>query len=452
VKPLSYNSVSRRFILRGIGASLALPFLPSLLPKEARAAGPGPCFVAFRQANGVSKQWDSAPERFWPRANGPLALGTTDADRAVNELKDYQSKVLILRNMDQANPTAHSCAAILTGFGIGQFPTCYARGESIDNRMARELHPGVEPLTFLCSTLAHASHGELSWRGNNSIRAAERDPSRAYARMVGATGVDAATQAKLVASRKSVNDLVREQVGALKNTPQLSAADGMRLQQHLDAVRDLERTLTCAVDASKQMELSRVPGVLNDPASLEFVAKLQIDVIALALSCGYTRVATLQMGGKNSNNRYNYNGTLLPAHHGLSHGNIAVGSEGDGAVNPNTFVQAMGLLHQVDRVHGRLFKYLLDRLSAYGIMDTTTSLWCNDIPYGAHTPYNNTPYIIAGGNGYFKTGQCLDVKGATHNKLLNSLLNSVGLRNGGQLIDNFGDPSLPKGELTIAKA
>jgi hypothetical protein len=65
---------------------------------------------------------------------------------------------------------------------------------------------------------------------------------------------------------------------------------------------------------------------------------------------------------------------------------------------------------------------------------------------GAGHITEDTPFILAGGaNGYFKRGQCIDA-GAPHNKLLNSLLNAVGVRNNGSLVDNFGDASNPRGE------
>jgi hypothetical protein len=459
--PLVFNKLSRRFFLRGAGSSVALPFLPSLLPREARAAVPNPGLIVFRQANGVQCQGYSI-ERFWPSALGPLALGTTDINRAVSELKDYQSKLLIIKNLDLANYQGHNDAFLLTGTsarpaGATDSSTAFGASESIDNRIARELHPGVDPLTFFCGIRTGYVDDKMSWRGSNDLRAGERDPKIAYSRMIAAGGVDAITQLRVSKARKSINDIVRAELTSLKMTPQISAEDSMRLQQHFDSVRDVERSLACAADASKSMQLDNATSILNNDAYIETIAKLQMDVVALSLSCGHTRVATMQMGGGNSHTRYTVNGTLQTTHHSISHNNI-VGAASDGSgpsmSNPDYAMvveRASLLLHQIDRLHGRLFKYLLDRLSAYGIMDSTTSVWCNHMAIGHHAS-RNTPFIIAGGNGYFKQGQCVDAQGALHNKLLNSLLNAVGLRNNGQLIVNFGNGTAPNGELTVAKA
>ncbi|HZH04246.1 MAG TPA: hypothetical protein VEY30_10700, partial [Myxococcaceae bacterium] len=97
--------MSRRWVLRGTGGvALGLPLLESLLPRNAFAqAGSRPRFAVFmRQANGVAQESGGEPERFFPRALGPIttaSLSTTDADRAVSELKDYAGKLLIVRGL-----------------------------------------------------------------------------------------------------------------------------------------------------------------------------------------------------------------------------------------------------------------------------------------------------------------------------------------------------------------
>jgi hypothetical protein len=270
--------------------------------------------------------------------------------------------------------------------------------------------------------------------------------------MMGTAGVDAATLIRLQNSRKSVNDLLRAEITALKNRPQLSSDDSLRLQQHFDSVRDVEVKLGCNVDTMKQQQLAGATTMLDNDDFIETVAKLQFDVIALAIACGDVRVATLQMGGGGSHTEFTdpRNGTRMFSYHGISHR-----IRGDGNFDPNIAIpNADQLHHQIDRIHARLFKYLLDRLSAYGVMDSTISIWCNDMSVGVGHNYNDVPFVIAGsGNGYLKQGQFMTAGGVMVNKLLNTLVNAVGVRNtDGSLITNFGDPALAPGELLSIKA
>jgi Protein of unknown function (DUF1552) len=451
-------TISRRFILRGMGASLALPFLPSLLPRGAQAAGAPPALIVFRQANGVqgANPAFQESERFYPRNFGPLALGTTDADRALGELKDFQSKLLVIGGLNISTMKLSGCAH---SHGINQLLTAslptgggdksLGTHESIDNRIARELHPGVEPLAFYCSPNYEAIPSGLSYRGPRNIRGGERDPSLVFASLMGSVGVDDATQARLLATRKSINDLMRNELKELQSSAQLSSVDQERLKQHVDSIRDVERKLTCALDASKQQQLAGAGSLLDDDTKVETIAQLQMDVMVLAVACGNIRAATMQMGGGGSHTRFTINGKRLEPFHGISH---RTADFGDGATTgPNA--SSAEKHHQIDRLHARLFRYLLTQMQAQGILDSSVALWCNDMRTGPQHFYDNVPFILGGSaNGYFKQGQYINAGGVLHNRLLNSLLNAVGLRNGGALIDNFGDGSAPNGQLTDALA
>jgi hypothetical protein len=118
---------------------------------------------------------------------------------------------------------------------------------------------------------------------------------------------------------------------------------------------------------------------------------------------------------------------------------------------------AQELHHQIDRIHARLFKHLLDRLSSYELgsgtlLDHGVAVWLNDNADKFHG-VRKVPYILAGGAaGYLKTGQFVDVK-ITNNKLLNTIGAAVGCTNGqGGPLDDFGDEGLEGGlvDLIIA--
>ena len=89
-------------------------------------------------------------------------------------------------------------------------------------------------------------------------------------------------------------------------------------------------------------------------------------------------------------------------------------------------------------------------MNDYGILDRGVSVFCNDLGNGPSHSYTNVPFILAGSaNGFLKTGQFIDFGQVYHNKLLNTIINAVGLRHeDGTYIDNFGDDSLPTGILS----
>ena len=174
------------------------------------------------------------------------------------------------------------------------------------------------------------------------------------------------------------------------------------------------------------------------------VAKMHCDLIALAFSCDFARAATLQIGDGNDSTQYTINGVTLPYFHQISHRIYGDGSEGD------PIVGAVDMHHDIDRLFLQIFKHLLDRLDSYGILDQSIAVNVNDLGAGVSHSFSNLPWIIAGaGDGLLKQGQFVDVGGAYHNRLLNTLISAVGIRDGGgDLVSDFGDPSLPGGTLS----
>ena len=145
--------------------------------------------------------------------------------------------------------------------------------------------------------------------------------------------------------------------------------------------------------------------------------------------------------------RYYVDGVLQNTFHRISHRIDSDGSEGTPIANADL------LHHGIDKLFAAMFKKFLDRLAAYpgpsggSLLDDSVVVWTNDLANGPPHSYSNVPWVIAGGaGGYLKTGQYIDAGNVTHNKLLNTLINAVGIRNsGGSTYDSFGDPSLAKG-------
>ncbi|MEP7122791.1 MAG: DUF1552 domain-containing protein [Byssovorax sp.] len=447
--------IQRRHFLRGLGgAIIALPFLETFAQKGALAAGPPPFAIFMRQANGVVQKTDE-PDTFWPTKMGQLTKAgmLADGDQAVNVLAEYADKLLVVQGVDfgfPGNGCGHSGGGnqCLTAAKVSDTPSgneSLSMGESIDNRIATELQPtGVEPLTLYAGKMSGYINEVLSYRGPKMLRSAERDPFVAYTKLFGAQNIDAAALERLKAARSSVNDLVRGEMKSLMGRTDLSAADRARLQLHFDSIRDLEVKMACALPDMRLAEMQAIQPTVGTSDNVQTVTKMQMDIIALAVSCGSVRAATLQVGDGNDSTEYTISGQKQYSYHWISHR-----IQSDGA-NGTPIDNGAALHHEIDKIHGNLFKYLLDRLASYQIgggtlLDSGVAVWTNDLADKYHS-YSNVPYILAGGaNGFLKTGQHIDAGGVTNNKMWNVVGSAVGCRNNGKLLDNFGDASLDPG-------
>lgn len=453
----SKPEVSRRMVLRGLGgAVLALPLLESIKPAGAATAAPAHPIVLLRQANGVVQADNGEPERFWPRNTGTLtqaSLSGADADRAVSELASYADRLLLVKGTKFAFPgngCGHSGGGnqVLTAAQVSVDPAgnrSLGMGESIDNYVARHFaNNGGEPIALYTGPRYGYIEEVMSYRGPMDLRSADDDPWNAYLRMVGGLEVDALLQDR----RRSVNDLVREQMTALLGRSDLSANDRQRLQLHFDSIRDFE-TLSCRLASDEEQAMASMLGLgtLND--NRVTVAQMHCDLIALAFACDFARAATLQIGDGNDATQHTINGVRLPSFHQISHRIYSDGSEGD------PIVGAIDMHHDIDRLHLQIFRHLLDKLDSYGILDSSIAVLTNDLGAGVSHTYRNVPWVIAGaGDGLLAQGAYVDVGGdVTHNQLLSTLISATGIRKAnGDLVDDFGDPGLTSGTISAMLA
>lgn len=456
-------NVTRRLFLTGIGGvAVGLPFLEGLQPRTLRADPPArPRYAVFvRQANGCQQAEGMEPEGFWPHELGAVTNETltgVDADRAVSELAEFADKLLLVRGTRfgfPGNGCGHSGGGnqVLTAAKVSDMPSgneSLAMGESVDNRIARELNgpANPEPLTVYAGPMGGYINEVLSYRGPLDLRAADRNPWSVYTKMVGITQLPAELAAQIKARRTSVNDLLREQMTSLMGKPALSAADRARLQLHFDAIRDIEVELACTLPPDDEIAAMEAQQGYNGQDDLmQVICRMQMNLIALAFACDYTRAATLQIGDGNDGSEWMIDGVKFPRYHQISHRIYSDGSEGD------PIPDAVDKHHRIDREHGKLFLHLLQRLNMYStdagtLLDDSVAVWCNDLGTGVGHSYNNIPWVCAGSaGGFLKTGLYVDAGDVTHNKFHNTILSAVGLTNAeGNFVDDFGDPSLEPG-------
>jgi hypothetical protein len=451
-------SVNRRAFLRAGAVAIGLPFLEGLPERSAWAAHAPPVFSLFIvTANGVVQS------KFFPHAIGALDRATLAGmtDKATSVLAPHAANLLFIKGLDFPAPNALSCShaegscQTLTAAPPGSSGNAaYSSGPSADVVIAKAVNPiGVEPLTLYSGSKGFIAE-RISFKGAGAgqIRAANTNPYTLYAQLVGLadpnSGAVDPLAAELVTSRKSVNDMVREQLRRLQGLSRLSADDQQRLQQHFDAIRDVEVTLgemgsACSEAglASSQLQALET-GFAFKGDMMEDVVKLHLELVALAFACNFNRVATLQHGDGTDGTKYAVpsNAELGWPFHQISH---RIQSDSATGTNPTA-----ELAHaEIDVLRLRTLLHGLDHFQARGLLDKSVIMWTSNVADGPSHSFKNVPHIIAGsGGGYLKSGAYVDAGGVTNNKLFNALINAA-IRDKMPWTENFGQGN-GTGELT----
>lgn len=461
----SFARASRRRFLKGaFGVSLGLPFLEGLAPRAAfgQTAAPVKRFGVFFACNGVNM------DRWFPNgAYGELTdrhlLGTAN-----EALLPFRRKLLFPRGVhmsprgygrdggggdDHGKGMAHKLTA-----QYASSEQWLAQGPSIDQILARAINPRIgksrRPALNLMVGRPTGDRGLdfISYSEAGRAVAGINNPWTAYAQFLGLdqTAESAPALERLVRRRQSVMDLVSDQFADLRGA-RLSSNDRIKLDQHLTAVRDVELRLGAGLiscGSSLLEERARAyasrPELVVRNADYPTIADLQVDIFALALACDYTRVATLQFDRGAAGPTFLWDGmNHAYNHHKLSHGknqDDCFGDDGD----PNTCRDVDGyqdMLFDIDRWHQRKYARLLERLDGYveedgsTVLDNSAILYTNELSDGRTHNYQDLPYVLAGSaGGYFRTGRYLSMprglrgsETAPHNKLLNTLVNAMGV-------------------------
>ncbi len=451
--------MNRRAFLRGAGGvALGLPFLESLPERSAWAAGHAPVFSLFICAvDGV------VPESFFPSAVGPLTSnGLAAAGKATSKLAAHAQDLLFVKGINwpvgpKAEPHAESLCMALTAMPTATTGSkATSAGPSADWVIARKVQPGTPPLTLYAGQKGGYIDERLSFSEAGIVTAADNNPYVLYQKLVGivspnGTPAPGAEEAKwlLFESRKSIHDLVRDELRALMGNSRLSSADRQRLQLHFDSIRDAENTIVkgCAwggVEISKLQALQTF--AFKSDGMIEDIARLQMSLVALAFACNYNRTATLQWGGGTDSTRY-----PVPSNEALggwTFNQICHRIQSDSATGNNPV--AAQAHAEIDALRMQTLAAGLDHFKARDLQNNALVLWTNAIGECPSDSFRNLPHIIWGnGGGYLKQGAYVDAGSTNNNRLLNALI-SAAIQDTGETIENFG--SGPPGQLEVVRA
>lgn len=441
------RNLSRRRLLRGAGhIAIGLPFLE-----------------AFASRNGNAQE-DTAPKRLVVMFSGgcgtvqsawrPTGTGTNfTLSPILQPLQPHQSDLVVLSGIHnascntQGNADLHTrgITHMLTNEHLIEMPeldACcgvrgYAGGPSIDQVAAdhvgdatrfRSLEFGVMTESFWG---AHPN-SRMSYAGPADPVPAEDDPNDAFARIFSDLGTDAAELEIIRAQRRSVLDYVLEDFEDVNSV--VGAEDRMRLEAHMDRIRQIEENLDFVPEA--ECPIPPMPDFPNPHNNNQYgaIGQAQTELLVAALACDQTRVATLQWSHGQSEVHHGWlGGDAGHTHHYLSHqsdpGSISSLVE-IGEWYSGRLASMLELMKAVDEGEGTM-------------LDNTLVVWANEMGEGQHT-YENTPWLLAGScGGAIETGQHIDYGGQPHGRLLVSVLNAMDVN-----VQSFGMPELSNGPLT----
>ncbi|MCZ6916926.1 MAG: DUF1552 domain-containing protein [Gemmatimonadetes bacterium] len=446
--------ISRRTALRSLGATVALPFLDSMVPaglfgRTRRQAPADPTrLVAIEMVHGAAGSNElGAALNLWAPAGVGRDFDLTPS--ALQPLEPFRDYLTIISNTDVqgAEATApkeiggdhfRSSATFLTQAHPKQTEgSDVLVGTSMDQLYAQRFGQDTPiPSMQLCIENINQSGGcaygytcvytdSISWASPTEPLPVIRDPRVAFEQLFGAGG-SAEERAARRQTDRSILDWITGRVAELKR--QLGPSDRQRMDQYLENIREIERrihTIEARNASGEARELPEAPAGVPD--SFEEHVKLMFDLLALAFESDMTRVFSFKMGRDSSARVFAESGTEKPFHPASHHG----GNE-----------EAVRDFYKINKYHVSMIPYFLEKLQGIqegdaNLLDKTMLVYGS--PMGDSNLHNHKrcPLFVAGGaNGQLAGNMHLKAPAETPmaNVML-SLLHKLGLDD----MESFGD-------------
>lgn len=414
--------ISRRRMLKGMGAAISLPFLEAMLPRALHRPARAPKRAAFLfMPNGVH------PEKWTPAATG----SNFELTPILKPLQGLQNDILVLTNLMNMNSDTGQdghytkTANFLTSMRITKTTgaNINSGGISIDQLLARRyanqtifpsLAYGIDRITSGLDAnvgFTRLYGSAISWKTPTQPVAKEIDPRMAFDRLF-RSFIPGKPAAQEPAWRASVLDLVMEDTRALQKD--LGAADQNKLAEYLESIRSIERRIA---NQGKHEEFRDhiTPAMLKELGHMdtridEYVefhqgidvtekTRLMLDIIVLAFWSDATRFATFMFGNSVSNRNFSFLDGVNGNFHSTSHHKD----------DPRLLTQ----YELINRWHLEQYAYLLNRLKTIPegdgtLLDHSAIMFGSGLRDGnRHSPVN-LPIVLAGkAGGQIKQGQHL---------------------------------------------
>src|SRR5579871_1081183 len=436
---ITKRHVSRRTLLRGLGAAIALPLLDSMKPAFADTtaeAAKQPCRLGFAYVpNGIIMQ------EWTPAAEG----SAFDLPRILEPLAPYQDQIMILSGLTHHNgfplgdgPGDHARAAATFLTGVHPKRTGGADiqvGISVDQLVAQNLKSATRftSLELGCEDNRLAGNCDagyscaysntIAWRTPTEPLPAETNPRALFERLFGAESGNPAEKQKRRQYETSILDFVLEDAARL-NT-RLGPGDRRKIDEYLAAVREIETR----IQVSEQRGEVALPSMEKPdgiPPDFRDYAKLMFDLMLVAFQTGMTRVGTFMLGHEGSTRTYREIG-VPDAHHPLTHHRN----------NPEWIEKVV----QINRCHLEQFAYLVGKMKSTPdgdgtLLDHTILVYGSGLSDGNRHDHADLPVLVAGGgNGTLTSGRHIRYpKETPMTNLYTSIMDRMGIPT-----ESFGD-------------
>jgi hypothetical protein len=431
------HDVSRRTFLRGLGVSMALPWLESLTvwgdeakPHEPGSQAPTRMAILFSGCGYHSHEW-------WAKGQG----STMELGRVLHPIADFRDRLVFIRglyNAEALKGNIHSSQTgnLLSGAPLSSGGTIRS-GTSVDQVVAQQLgeQTKLPSLVLGCEksnpsvhknySMLYSSH--ISWSSPTAPTPLEVYPALAFDQLF----KDGAQRGD-----QSVLDDVLDDAQTVRR--QVSRLDQRRLDEYLNSVREVEQRIA---RAGKRGELQGWRPTLTGPnmprpadgypQDIVEHMRLMCDILVLAFQTDTTRVCTLKLNNDHGTLRFPHLGVDYMIHHLLSH------TDTDDWLKVNQF-----FLEQV--------AYLARRLDAIQegdrtLLDNSMVMLCSSMLNGNHDATQLPVVLLGGGGGKIRGGQNLDYLNNPNRQMCRlylSLLAKMGLE-----LDRFGDATEPLAEV-----
>src|SRR5271166_3574714 len=428
------KSISRRTILRGAGAAVALPLLDAMIPAFAPAATTAPVRrlgVVYHPNGVIYDQWL------------PTGVGSQyELSPTLKALEAFKDKAIVITGLfsDQAEPLgdgggdhSRACGSYLTGVHVKKSDSIVENAVSMDQIAAKAFERDTQLSSLQMTADENSLLGScdlgyscaysstLSWLTPTLPLMAENNPRVLFERMFGASdSTDAKVRAARLQQDRSLLDSVNDRVNQLQR--KLGTADNRKVNDYLTALRDVERRIQKAEEQSSAGNTKALPDVQQPagiPDTFEGQVRLLYDLQLLAFQSDLTRVTTFMYGREQTGRPYPQIG-VPEAHHPITH------HQADPV--------KMDKCCKIQRHHIMLFTEYLEKLRNTpdgdgSLLDHVILLFGSGISNSDRHTHGPLPtFLVGGGSGTLKGGRHLVYP--EHTPLTNlqlSLLNKLGV-------------------------
>ena len=445
----------RRTFLRGLGATVALPFLDAMVPARelwavtrSRTAMDRTRLVAIEMVHGAagSNAWGASEHLWSPPTTG---RGFDFGPSVLSSLEPYRDQLTIVSDTDVEGAEAtkpmeiggdhfRSSATFLTQAHPKQTESSDVYvGTSLDQIYAQRFGQETPiPSMQLCIENVDQAGGcaygyacvytdTISWAAPDQPLPMVRDPRIAFDQLFGAGGTPEAREARC-RSGSSVLDFIVSEVNALKRS--LDTEDTRRLDRYLTDVREIERRIQRVVARNESGVERTLPGApAGVPDSFDEHVKLMFDLQALAFEADATRVFSFKMGRDASSRVYPESGVDKGFHPSSHHGG-----------RPDNVLE----FAEINRYHVGLVPYFLEKLASIqegdaSLLDKTMVIYGS--PMGDSNVHNHKRcplFVVGGANGQLDGDVHLRAApGTPMANVMLSLMHKLGLDD----MERFGD-------------